>query len=596
MKKIIALTMAFSLVLSLSACSGPGINVNITPSDLDDLFTADQQLIADVPEETVTHEITSTAFPMYLMGQDLGEEITLYFLDGVKDLPYVELNDWMDLLNMINTDGGESPGYELTLETNGPIATYTRETGYPMIIDFDGNTFEFVDYNYFMKLPNMSTLLDFTSSSCFNEAGEPSLMKKSDDYSFDRYGEELVLDLGAYDIDLICQDGLYLIPLQTMCDFTLAPNTSINSFFNGLAVNFTPLGISGDDELYYSAPTGMRSEELAEYGYNELCLMLDSLYGLREVHEIASFDQLFHEIGFKEHLLGRDPEDADKAIYNLINMYIDDLHSSFGAFSYLTGPIDYKAERGPSIASFIEHREIQTQARAEKYPDAVPVYEEVGNTAFITFDSFQMLASKYEDYYGYENKQDIPYEDTIAMVIKAHEQITREDSPIENVVIDLSCNVGGSVDTAAYLIAWCLGKANISLKDNFTGAMANTDYWADVNLDRKFDEKDTITDKNLYCLISPVSFSCGNLVPNVFKQSGKVTLMGRTSGGGSCVVQPISSAWGTSFNISASRRMSFLKNGSLYDIDRGADPDYTISSPAKFYDREALTDYINTLY
>ena len=42
--------------------------------------------------------------------------------------------------------------------------------------------------------------------------------------------------------------------------------------------------------------------------------------------------------------------------------------------------------------------------------------------------------------------------------------------------------------------------------------------------------------------------------------------------------------------------MSFMKNGSLYDIDRGADPDYTISQPSKYYDRQALTDYINSLY
>ena len=44
----------------------------------------------------------------------------------------------------------------------------------------------------------------------------------------------------------------------------------------------------------------------------------------------------------------------------------------------------------------------------------------------------------------------------------------------------------------------------------------------------------------------------------------------------------ISSAWGASFSISVPRRMCFMKNGSLYDIDRGADPDYTISQPAKF--------------
>jgi hypothetical protein len=42
--------------------------------------------------------------------------------------------------------------------------------------------------------------------------------------------------------------------------------------------------------------------------------------------------------------------------------------------------------------------------------------------------------------------------------------------------------------------------------------------------------------------------------------------------------------------------MSFLKNGSLYDIDRGADPDYTISIPEKYFDRQALCGFIKNLY
>ena len=50
------------------------------------------------------------------------------------------------------------------------------------------------------------------------------------------------------------------------------------------------------------------------------------------------------------------------------------------------------------------------------------------------------------------------------------------------------------------------------------------------------------------------------------------------------------------FQISGSYRMSFLKNGSFYDIDTGVSPDYTISKPKNFYDLEALTEYINNLY
>ena len=522
----------------------------------------------------------------------------LHFLNGAKDLPYVELRDWLELAGIIFTgDSNSASAYNLMLETAGPVACFTRETGYTLVIDFDADTFSFPDYNLFMMLPTMSTALDFTSASCYNENGEPALMKKNEDFTFDRYGSELVLRFGDYHIDLIWQDGLYLVPLQTMCDFTLTPSTGMSAFYNGKSVILSA-DISGCSDLYYEGETGKRSAELAEYGYNELCVMLDSLYGQKEIHEIKSFDEFFAQIGFDKLLKDTDPVVADKAVYLLIQKYFDEGHSSFKSFSYLSGPTDYKTDRGPSVAALVAQRNKYMAARAEAFPDGVPAYQEIGNTAYITFDHFALQSGSYNDYYGYENKQDIPFgdDDTIALVIKAHDRITRENSPIENVVIDLSCNTGGTVDTAAFLLAWCFDKASISLKDSFTGAMATTEYWADVNLDRVFDEKDSIADKNIYCLISPVSFSCGNLVPNVFKQSGSVTLLGRTSGGGSCIVQTISTAWGTAFNISSNRRMSFLKNGALYDIDRGADPDFTLSRPEKYYDREPLTEYINSLY
>ena len=117
-------------------------------------------------------------------------------------------------------------------------------------------------------------------------------------------------------------------------------------------------------------------------------------------------------------------------------------------------------------------------------------------------------------------------------------------------------------------------------------------------MDHEFDEKDTLAGRglNLYCLTSPSSFSCGNLVPWAFKENGQVTLIGKVTGGGSCVVFKRASAWGTSFQISGPRRISFLKNGSYYDVDRGVEPDHIIDSYDHFYNRELLTDYINSLY
>ena len=546
-----------------------------------------------------THEITSAAFPLYFDSDDMGMDVTLYFLDGVTDLPYIEVNDWLSLMD--NFFDGPGTDINYSIETDGPVVTYTRhnsdsearDNGATMVIDFDKNSIDFMDYNVFCLRGNAATLLDTVTMNLLNEAGEPVLLEKVDTGSFTRYGDELIFPLSDYGIDLIMQDGLYLVPLQTMSDIVM-PNTTMGSFFfNGQCV-IVSADISACADLYYAAPTGDRSEALAEFGYNELCMMMDYFYGLKETHRIESFDRLFDDIGFKGPLTGPSAEQADKAIYRLTTDFLDDNHTDWHGFSYLAGPLDYSAS-GAARTKLFAYLERLNAAKAQFYPDGIPGYEEIGNTAYISFDTFMNLTRNGEDYYLVEDLQDFPAEDSIALIMRAHEQIYRENSPIENVVLDLSTNIGGSESAAVFTIAWFLGEAAISGTDNMTGAMGTTTYRADVNRDGVFDEKDTVADKNLFCLISPCSFSSGNLVPCVFKDSGKVTLLGRTSGGGACSILNVSTAWGTSFQISVNICASFLKNGAFYDVDRGAEPDYVLTVPDSFYDRAALTDYLNSL-
>ena len=546
-----------------------------------------------------THEITSAAFPLYFDSDDMGMDVTLYFLDGVTDLPYIEVNDWLSLMD--NFFDGPGMDINYSIETDGPVVTYTRhnsdseakDNGATMVIDFDKNSIDFMDYNVFCLRGNAATLLDTVTMNLLNEAGEPVLLEKVDTGSFTRYGDELIFPLSDYGIDLIMQDGLYLVPLQTMSDIVM-PNTTMGSFFfNGQCV-IVSADISACADLYYAAPTGDRSEALAEFGYNELCMMMDYFYGLKETHRIESFDRLFDDIGFKGPLTGPSAEQADKAIYRLTTDFLDDNHTDWHGFSYLAGPLDYSAS-GAARTKLFAYLERLNAAKAQFYPDGIPGYEEIGNTAYISFDTFMNLTRNGEDYYLVEDLQDFPAEDSIALIMRAHEQIYRENSPIENVVLDLSTNLGGSESAAVFTIAWFLGEAAISGTDNMTGAMGTTTYRADVNRDGVFDEKDTVADKNLFCLISPCSFSSGNLVPCVFKDSGMVTLLGRTSGGGACSILNVSTAWGTSFQISVNICASFLKNGAFYDVDRGAEPDYVLTVPDSFYDRAALTDYLNSL-
>ena len=222
-------------------------------------------------------------------------------------------------------------------------------------------------------------------------------------------------------------------------------------------------------------------------------------------------------------------------------------------------------------------------------------YQEVGNTAYITFDSFDMDLGR--DYYDPEVQRTLSgmiAADNIALIHYANERINREDSPIENVVIDLSHNSGGMADAAIFVISWALGPCRFSTVNPKSEAQYTVGYQADVNLDGRITAADALdlSRFKVYCLISEFSFSCGNLVPAAFKESGLVTLLGRKSGGGACVVQPAVAADGTVYQYSSRYRLSTVKNGSYYSIDQGVEPDFVISDPAHFYDRAWLTDYI----
>ena len=552
------------------------------------------------------HSVERREFTLYLSepSDAIAASVPLYFADGVGDLPYMEIDDFVSLMCALYRDEDPETIYDIELYKHYPVVSMTRENGFIATLDFEEDFLSFMDLAGFLRKPGASTLLDVISIAGYDSEKKPLLFLRDQEASFDRYGEVKKIDLAAYGINLISVEEQYYIPLQTLNDIFFCTAVGGGLLYNGEAVFLASGGNLYDPEVgglsplgerYYSVPTGQRSDELAEYSYNELCLALDLLYGLKEPHGISSFRQLFWEIGFDEALSGRDPLDADQALRQFITYYLDDLHSGFAAFSPLAGVQAVEQIAGMASRKIDENIGRYMSTRYEVTDGALPGYEEVGNTAYITFDSFTVLSENPREYYNWHEAGSVP-EDTLGLVTYAHEQITREDSPIENVVLDLSCNTGGVADAAVFVLCWLLGEAQISIKDMTAGDLSTTVYRADINLDGVFDDKDSVSDRNIYCLISPVSFSCGNLVPAALKSSQKATLLGRTSGGGSCVVQVLSTAHGSIFQISGRRRLSFLKNGSFYDIDQGVDPDYYIDDISHYYDRAALTDFINGLY
>ena len=558
--------------------------------------------------QTKTFKFAHKNVKTYLLKSEPGysTEMSVYFFDS-GTIPYFRIEDFASLYRtaMIMSGLGD---FDFEVTTEGEKVTFQKNNGLYVDFNFADDTIYFFDYNGFLASENQS-IMDIVVPRWKAEDGTYSYIKTLSTATA-RYGHDITMDLGAYNIKLRHRGDGYYVPLQTMSDIFLAPNQT-NLLYNGRTVilyngaaeplvtsdGFTKLGMIyyGKNGKYAGKEIG---KDLAEYSYNELCFAMDHLYGLKANHNLDSFADLVEQRGFSLLMTDTDTRSSDYALYQLIHQNLDDQHSMFNMSSYASGyefgdALYEKFGEGRARENTFALKDEYESIRKKYNPDGVPGYQEVGDTAYITFDGF---VTNRRDYY--EEAPTADDKDTFGIIAYSVQQILRKGSPIKNVVLDLSCNTGGASDAAVYTIAAFLGKASISIEDPNTGALVTNDYKIDTNFDHKFNSKDTLAGKglNLYCLESKVSFSCGNLVPAVFKDDPHVTLIGQRSGGGACYVMPMSTATGSLFNVSGSMRLSFLRNGSFYDIDQGVEPDFVISKMEHFYDREALTKYIDGLF
>ena len=520
--------------------------------------------------------------------------IRLYFADEGHEIPYLDTDTAAGLLEDIYHDVNRDEGFSLSSRTEGHTVTLTRENSYTMEIDCDADEIRFMDFDAFFMPSHSPTVIDV-----LEHYGLIDCLERVPETSYSRYGSRVTIELAPYGIDLIERDGTCYLPMQTFVDLCTSLTSYMVFLYNGQSVCVDEFGSEYEQALiskYYEArPTGARrSQALANFTYQELCMTLDYCYGLKQQHNIGSFDAFFGETGLKRRMLDSDPMVSTMAVSDLVNLYFSDGHSQLIGNSYRIGQrADTETRLGKSTADLDGFKRDFEAARARYYPDGVPGYEEVGDTAYITFDSFSGLPSDVDYYLDAPTAGAV---DTTGICLYAFSQITREGSPVRNVVLDLSVNDGGDTTVACFVLSMFLGQASVVVEDTLTGAYTNAAFRCDANLDGTFDEHDSLAGYRLFCLTSPSSFSCGNLVPSIMQNSGKVKTLGMTSGGGACIVMPMATADGTVLTISGYRRMGYMKNGSIYDIDRGVDVDYPITSAERLYDREALTAYINSLY
>lgn len=520
-------------------------------------------------------------------------KVPLHFLDSEPGVPFLRLDEWSDFIGMY-ASLAQNP---LALKGSDGVYTLAREAtnGGVATIDFNDKTITFNDLDQFYVKADGLPRLDIVGSSGFDATGKAAYLKRPSG-SLYQHAPSVTFDLGKYDIPMADIAGKAYLPLQTVNDVFLEP-ANVQVLYNGenLFVISGSIEADGLDAVYYPKTKPIRSEALKIFNYNELCFGLDTYYGLKEEHGITSMDAYCRANGLYDLFMDDDPSKASVALRKLLACTFSDHHSAFIDSSAYDGQWTSQSYEDISPFDIDEQDQMESfkTARAAVYKNGVPSYELKGDTAFVTFDKFYTPTGT--DYYTTPATSDS--KDSFGVVEYAASMIKAAGTAVKNIVLDLSCNGGGELDAAAYVTGWFLEQSRIDLLNTVSGAKGSTLYRSDTNMDREFDTNDVLAGKgyNLYCLTSRGSFSCGNLTPNILQGSGEVKILGQTSGGGACTVLPFSSADGSFFNISGNRKLMNVKNGIYYSNDEGATPDFPIGNKANFYDRDALSTWIDTL-
>lgn len=534
--------------------------------------------------------------------------LVLGFRSGMEEIPYIPLAD--NILKFLM--GADYSISEVDADTT-EVTIVNSKTNTKTIVDLLHHEFYFDNYDAFLQ--DSDVYLDVAA---VNRTGDYMEITDASNIA----GQPFFFDWRNYDIGIvICKNEdeyCLAIPLQTYNDVF-----GEYLIYNGK--NLYPTYLVEDNpvvaEEYYGteqAP-GTRSKALAEFCYNELCMNLDLNYGLKEIHGISAFpdfDSYFYINGIRDDLKSTNALTFANTLMDLCDFYFGDGHSSYQKNSYYLGKD--ASPQGAHTSAMLKHfsenylkygltRNAKIGSNSTDKIDPVPCYtvSADGKTAIVRFDEFTLnglnksqileLLSDFDDEKMNHYVRDLEKKyDTVALIHAINEKI-QQNSAIENVVLDMSCNTGGACHSAIFILSWLLGECSIDMANPNTGAKWSATYKADVNFDGTYDDKDSVRSKNLFCLTSPVSFSCGNLVPAVLKASDRAAILGVTSGGGASCVHKTCAADGTCFWVSSKNVMSVSKNGSLYNVDSGVEPHYYINKPENFYDTEKISGLVNAI-
>lgn len=463
------------------------------------------------------------------------------------NIPYVNIQEFINVLS------GAIESNEMIYDLTGDV--FSLSFIYEAEDEFDEdyelvNTFDFS--TNVMTVNTMAFFGGLTSSTTSDFGGD---LVTVDSTATDPV--EVVVDLDDYNMQVVNVDGMLYMPFH-LANFFYS-GSMFNTYYNGeeiLAIDAWQM--SDDDVVAQMEDTALVDEEMPDdmrkFTYNFLAMSYDLIYGLKAEKEIASGHEYLNN-QLKSMILG-DDDDLSNAMKDA-QYGLDDPHSGYVMTGYYDGVRDlglYIDDIGPRWRAMVEYGwQDHISEYCASYTDNVSYrLNDDGTTAVVHITGFSLDA---------ENDTDTAKEfgEKLAII--------QNLGTVQNIVIDLSCNGGGTIGIALQVLGYVTDDPITVYSKNPTDLTEET--WTTTST------VDAITNVEWYIMTSPSTFSAANLVTSIAKDQGLATIIGRQSGGGACSVAYIYLPDGSVVNMSSDW---MLTNDQAESIEFGIQVDISVSN------------------
>ena len=545
--------------------------------------------------------------------------VMLRFYNDMPNVAYVSISNFQRIMypgttvQVVKTAPGQ---YALT----SPCGTAT--------VDTDKDIFESDDYEAFT---NMMGQVQAGMANVIYDA-LPIIRWKSVETT--PKSVHVALDYGKFGIDLRDDDNNVYFPFATITDLYVDGYMHMDAY-NGQTVMVAPNGGYSLDDGYpahFITPIlqETRTADLADFSYRNLCFTMTNFFGypgrtllenngLKEkgldqaLLDYGKGGQMTRELLKSENMydyiagtatLGCLLDDGGHTYTDVMTISMFDGNPAFKA----TANERKEAKKAEFISYCPEYKDVAKvlddrytlegelkAMRTEKMGEGVKYYKE-GQTVYCWFNTFMCDDSGWRKFYKGEapkpTVEDYP-DDWLIALIDALEK-AENDPEVKNFVLDISTNRGGSSDIVLFITSLFCNKADMYYENALTGQRIKSTFEVDRNLDGKFDEKDAEVKYhlNFALLVSPFSWSCGNMLPALLKDYG-IPLIGMKTGGGSCAILYNPTAEGFGYRYSTHRHR--LNNTKGENIDSGINPTYELDKD-DFFDVQKVTQLVESYY